>query len=268
MLTASLASRDDVDVALSSLQSADPIWWLLSGPRHGERSMSSARRPQYRPQNARGAGAHPGGTDNAWHADGGDEAGTRDDPGAEGGGEAVGGGNVRASGYERIAADFYVEPRWIVDAFLDMESLKGPSWDPACGAGNIPLVLQARGMSCWGSDIVDRGFGTTGLDFFAAPETAVNIISNPPYGVIEPFIRRALEKTTGKVCVLARLALLEGVKRRSMFQETPLARVWVSSRRVSMPPGNSSIEAKGGAIAYAWFVWDHAHVGKATIEHL
>jgi hypothetical protein len=113
---------------------------------------------------------------------------------------------------------------------------------------------------------VDRGFGTIGLDFFGASETAVNIISNPPYGVIEPFIRRALEKTTGKVCILARLALLEGKKRRSMFRETPLARVWVSSRRVSMPPGGSGIEAKGGAIAYAWFVWAHEHSGDLAVR--
>jgi hypothetical protein len=47
-----------------------------------------------------------------------------------------------------------------------------------------------------------------------------------------------------------------------MFRETPLARVWVSSRRVSMPPGGTNIEAKGGSIAYAGFVWDHRHTGK------
>jgi hypothetical protein len=64
---------------------------------------------------------------------------------------------------------------------------------------------------------------------------------------------------------LARLALLEGIKRRQLLQTTPLARVWVSSRRVSMPPGGTDINAKDGAIAYAWFVWVHGHVGPPTI---
>jgi hypothetical protein len=148
---------------------------------------------------------------------------------------------------------------------LDVEALEGHSWDPSCGGGNIPMALRDRGLSCWGSDIADRGFGTTGLNFFEAADTADNIITNPPYGVIEPFIRRALLHTTSKVCVLARLALLEGIKRQEMFRTTPLARVWVSSRRASMPPGGSNIEAKGGAIAYGWFVWDHKHSGPATV---
>lgn len=124
---------------------------------------------------------------------------------------------------------------------------------------NIPMALRDRGLDCWGSDVEDRGFGTTGLDFFDAPDTADNIITNPPYGVIEPYIRRALTRTTSEVCLLARLALLEGMKRKEMFLTTPLARVWVSCRRASMPSGGSGIEAKGGAIAYGWFVWEHGH---------
>jgi hypothetical protein len=58
------------------------------------------------------------------------------------------------------------------------------------------------------------------------------------------------------------------MKRQLMFRETPLARVWVSRRRVSMPPGGTDIEAKGGSIAYAWFVWDHRHTGKITVDWL
>lgn len=172
---------------------------------------------------------------------------------------------MRDSGYDRVANDWYVEDRRIVDALLDVESFTGQSWDPSCGGGNIPMAMRARGLSCWGSDIADRGFGTMGLDFFQAPDTADNIITNPPYGVIEPYIRRALSLTTHKVCILARLALLEGMKRQALFRETPLARVHVSSRRVSMPPGGTDIKAAGGTIAYAWFVWEHGHVGKPTV---
>jgi hypothetical protein len=173
--------------------------------------------------------------------------------------------NMRASGYARVAADWYIEPASTVNALLDAEPFTGRSWDPSCGAGNIPRTMQARGLDCWGSDVADRGFGTTGLDFFAATDRADNIVSNPPYGMIEPYVLKALAVTTGKVALLARLALLEGIRRRALFASTPLARVWVSSRRISMPPGGIEVEAKGGAIAYAWFVWDHQHRGAPSL---
>ncbi len=172
----------------------------------------------------------------------------------------------RDSGYAYAEHGWYVEPAWCVDALLDVEQLEGTSLDPSCGSGNIPMRLRARGLVCAGSDIADRGFGTTGVDFFESPDTADNIISNPPYHRLdEHYVRLALKKTTRKVCVLARLAFLESMKRKPMFNETPLARVWVSSKRISMPPGGTNIPAKGGSISYAWFVWEHGHIGPATL---
>ncbi len=116
-----------------------------------------------------------------------------------------------------------------------------------------------------GSDIADRGFGRPNLSFFDTSEVVTNIVTNPPYGVIEEYIVKALAQTSNKVAILARLAFLEGQKRQSFFKATPLARVWVSSRRMSMPPGSSEIKAAGGTIAYAWFVWEHGHQGPATV---
>jgi hypothetical protein len=174
---------------------------------------------------------------------------------------------MRASGYERIDDDWYSEPRWAIDALLDVEPFTGLCWDPSCGGGNIPEAIKARGLECAASDIKPRGYGDV-FDFLAAGERADNIITNPPYGIVERYIRHALSLTNKKVAILARLALLEGIKRQALFRSTPLARVWVSSRRMSMPPGGSDIPAKGGAIAYAWFVWEHGHVGNAKVDWL
>ena len=175
---------------------------------------------------------------------------------------------MRASGYDRAASDWYVEPKSCVEALLDVETFEGQSWDPSCGSGNIPLTMRARGLSCWGSDIADRGFGMTGLSFFDATDRADNIVTNPPFGVIEPYIAHALMLTTKKVAILARLALLEGQKRRELFARTPLARVWVSSTRLSMPPGGTNVAAKGGTIAFSLFVWVHGFVCKPTFGWL
>jgi hypothetical protein len=140
---------------------------------------------------------------------------------------------MRSSGYERADADWYQEPDWIVDALLDAEPFEGVCWDPSCGGGNIPKRLEARGMKTMASDMADRGYGSTGVDFVGDGLFPVveNIITNPPYGIIQPYIWRALRLTSRKVAILARLALLEGIKRQKMFRSTPLARVLVSSRR-------------------------------------
>jgi hypothetical protein len=176
---------------------------------------------------------------------------------------------MRASGYERVASDWYVEPASTVHAIADAEMLMPGTlcWDPSCGAGNIPKTLIERGIECVGTDIADRGYGLV-TDFFASEGTAEIIISNPPYGVIESYLKRALRLANDRVILLARLALLEGIKRQAMFKSTPLARVWVSSRRISMPPGGTDIKARGGAIPYAWFVWEHGHVGRPEIDFL
>jgi hypothetical protein len=178
---------------------------------------------------------------------------------------------TRASGYARAAEDWYVEDRAVVDALIKVERFVGYVWDPACGSGNIPKTFIAAGLTASGSDIADRGYGEQGVDFFTETVPDQNIVSNPPYGIIEPFLKHALLLThehQGKVAFLARLAFLEGKARQKMFRETPLARVWVSSRRVSMPPGGTDVPAKGGTTAYAWFVWDHTHSGAPTLDWL
>lgn len=177
---------------------------------------------------------------------------------------------MRASGYERNADDWYVEPASVVDALLDVELFIGRTWDPACGGGNIPMRFITRGLDATGSDIRDRGWGETPVDFLASDNrhSATNIASNPPYGILQEWVDHARAIVPGKVAILARLAFLEGQKRRDWFKNAGLARVWVSSKRVSMPPGGSDIPAKGGSIAYAWFVFDQAHRGAPTLGWL
>jgi hypothetical protein len=169
---------------------------------------------------------------------------------------------VRASGYTRAASDWYVEPRWIVEAMLDVEPLSGLCWDPAAGGGTIPQAIRNRGGECLATDIKHRGHPLDQeINFLHCGHRADHIVSNPPYAILEPFVEHGLRQANGKVVVLARLAFLESQSRKHFFFRCPLARVWVSRRRASMPPGGTNVPATGGTIAYAWFVFERGHEG-------
>lgn len=181
---------------------------------------------------------------------------------------------MRASGYDRVDNDWYVESPACVDAMLAAERVQGSVWDPAAGGGNIPRRCEAAGLAARGSDIVQRAPGILEHDFFqdAAQlpwfDHQVSVITNPPFKAAEEFVKRALYLVSGRVIVLQRLAWLESRKRREFFRQTGLSHVWVHSSRISMPPGGSDVPAKGGSIAFAWFVWRRQHVGPPTLGWL
>lgn len=62
----------------------------------------------------------------------------------------------KANPQPRAANDWYIEPAEAVEALLRVERFSGLSWDPACGIGTIPNVMEAAGFDVGGSDIVDR----------------------------------------------------------------------------------------------------------------
>jgi hypothetical protein len=166
---------------------------------------------------------------------------------------------------ERAANDWYVEPEWAVRGLLDVQRFSGLVWDPACGKGTIPRTFKAAGhAAAIGTDLVDRGYGRGGSDFLAIDPAhdanrAANIVSNPPFNLAEHFLRHALKLATHKIAFLLRLSWLEGRGRAWIFNETPLAAVHPFAARVSMPPGTVAQEAKGGAVAFMWAVWDWSH---------
>ena len=170
---------------------------------------------------------------------------------------------------ERHADDFYPTPPEGTEALLRVEAFEGPIWEPACGDGAISKVLEARGHTVISSDLVARGYGENGVDFlFEFKPRAPNIVTNPPFKLAVPFIERALTLTTGKVAMLLRITALEGRERRRLFEASPLARVWVFTRRLTFQRGGGEVTHGGGMLAFAWFVWDHSHSGPPTLGWL
>ncbi len=170
----------------------------------------------------------------------------------------------------RETHDFY--PTWpaATRALLEVEKFDGAIWEPACGDGAISDLLTAAGYTVVSTDLIDRGYGEGELDFLMQWQPrAPNIFTNPPFRDALQFIDRALMLTTGKVVMFLRLAFLEGVERGKWFPSTPLARVYIMSRRVPMGRGKLAGEGEGhGVIAFAWFVWEHGHQGPPALFFL
>jgi hypothetical protein len=168
--------------------------------------------------------------------------------------------------------DFYRTPEVAVRRLLAAEPIDGPVWEPACGDGAISEVLRAAGIDVFSTDLVDRGYGHGGVDFFSAarPAALLDLVTNPPFRRVDEFVLRALEITPRKVVILARLLWLEGRRRRAFFASSPLARVWVSSSRLNVSRsgrdyGDGGI---GGMVAFAWYVFVRGHAGPPQLGWL
>jgi len=152
--------------------------------------------------------------------------------------------------------DFFPTPAWATHALVENESFKGEIWECACGNGAMSNVLRKSAKRVYSSDLYDRGFGDSGVDFLNADRRSENIITNPPYNAAEGFVRSGVRLAKHKFALLLRLAFLEGANRaNTIFSEMPPSRVWVFSERITFYP-QGSVQQGSGTTAYAWFVWD------------
>ncbi len=163
--------------------------------------------------------------------------------------------------------DFYPTPPEGTEALLRVEQFDGSIWEPACGDGAISRVLERAGHHVVSTDLVDRSFGLARIDFLMEMRPlAQNIITNPPFKLSAAFVRQAVKLPSRKAALLLRLACLEGAERGEIYDSTPLARVWVFRKRLSLQRGRQATsDDNSGMVALAWFVWDHQHTGKPTL---
>lgn len=170
----------------------------------------------------------------------------------------------------RPSSDFYPTRPGAVRALLQVERFLGPVWEPACGDGAISDVLERAGLRVVSTDLNSHGYGCAGVDFFRMRRLAApDIATNPPFHCDSDFVRHALRLRARKVAMFLRLAFLESDERRDILEGgmggLRLARVWVFRNRVTMfPKGVADGREDGGAMAFAWFVWEQGHRGPWT----
>ena len=174
---------------------------------------------------------------------------------------------------ERIKDDFYATPPESTRALLNVEELVYPILEPACGAGHIVKELGAF-HKVFATDLVDRGCGETGVDFltydFSELGEINTIITNPPFSLFQGFAERGLEIARRKVILFGKLQALEGKKRATFMQNSPLRTVYVFKSRQNPLRNGSPLDENGkpwaSTMAFAWFVWEIGYNGKPQIE--
>lgn len=181
---------------------------------------------------------------------------------------------------EREVDDFYATDSIAVDKLLSVETLNRNIWECAAGAGHLSKRLKEHEYQVYSTDIKDRGYPLDGqLDFLTATQADVpfqgvcDIVTNPPYKYAKEFVLKALGLLSDKChCYMfLKLTFLEGKQRYiELFKESPPRSIHVCSERVLCAKNGDFEEMKrtGGAIAYAWYVWEKGWRGKPQIGWL
>jgi hypothetical protein len=183
---------------------------------------------------------------------------------------------IHYSGYDREGRDFYATPPQVTEALLQHVRFRGPVWEPCCGDGAMSSVLAEHGYNVVSSDLVDRGFGTPGVDFLGCrnvPGECRSIVTNPPYGdtgsqagqsrspsAMLSFLRHSLALTAsvqGQLALLVRLQWIAGQRVAQVMSAAPFSAVIVLTHRIRW--FDMGERTNHGQHHHAWVVFDHAH---------
>ncbi|MBR6775386.1 MAG: hypothetical protein IKM23_06720 [Bacteroidales bacterium] len=190
------------------------------------------------------------------------------------------------SKHEREKHDYYATDPRAVEMLLELEQFDKCILEPCCGKGHISNVLIKHGYNVRSFDLIERGFGTCGIDFLKFNQICdCDIITNPPYSMAQEFIEHALNIITSghKIAMFLKLTFLEGKRSKKLFEKHPPKHIYVSSSRMPCgrngeffirdKKGNIITDKKGtpkaisSAICYAWFVWEKGYTGDIILKH-
>lgn len=164
---------------------------------------------------------------------------------------------------ERQNEDYYATTPKAGELLLNLETFSQNIWESACGEGHLSKVFESKGYNVRSSDLMDRGFGDTGIDFLGIDNIEWNgdIITNPPYKYAQEFVEKALQiiPTGNKVAMFLKLQFMEGKGRKNLFLKNPPKTIYVSSSRLMCAKNadfKGMVAGGGSAVAYAWYIWE------------
>lgn len=187
---------------------------------------------------------------------------------------------------DREENDFYSTDPDCVRDLLKVETFSNTILEPCCGTGNISKVLEEAGYSVTSTDLIDRGYGRGGVDFFKEyPIIDCDIVTNPPFGLATEFVDKCLHDMTPnhKLALFLKLQFLEGQDRfNKIYKLGHLKKIYIYSKRVACykndemwqknDDGSFKLDRNGNkiktqsAVCYAWYIFDLSYNGKPEID--
>lgn len=193
------------------------------------------------------------------------------------GGQLAGGNSAS----EKAENDYYAtDPKTVglfLDSFGELGDLKngGLIWEPSCGGGNIAEVMKNRFPKCEvkATDLIYRNYGEGGEDFLESEFRGADlIITNPPFSLINDFIRKGLELSKRWLVFLAKIQTLETLERKEILESGPLKYVYVHSSRQATWKNGEPLDENGKkwatTMCLAWFVWDKEYAGEPVVRFI
>ena len=173
---------------------------------------------------------------------------------------------------DREVNDYYATDPIAIELLLEKEKFSNDIWECACGEGHLSKSLIEHGYNVCSTDLIDRGYGTGGIDFLSTDiKFDGDIITNPPYKYAKEFVEHAIQSITDghRVAMFLKLSFLEGKARREMFEKYPPKYVYVSSSRIVCCKNGDfgTYQRKNNsALAYAWFIWEKPFCGETIVR--
>lgn len=165
------------------------------------------------------------------------------------------------SKYEREANDYYSTDESAITLLHKHNLLDKdlPYFETACGGGRLANELIRLGYNVTrASDLFDRGYGDVGIDFFDINEVFQgNLITNPPYSLINDWIAHSLKIASNKSYIFCRIQTIETINRyEKIFKDNPPVLICPFVKRVNCYR-NDDTSFKQSAVCYSWFIWDN-----------
>ena len=156
----------------------------------------------------------------------------------------------------------------------DKIELNNNIWECSCGEGHLSKVLIEGGYNVYSSDLVNRNYGVSNIDFLKQTnQWNGDILTNPPYKYAKEFVEKSMEllKENNKCIMFLKLQFLEGKARRKLFDKYPPKYVYVFSerQRCAMNGDFEKYSNNGqthGAVAYCWYIWEKGFKGEPVIR--
>ena len=173
-------------------------------------------------------------------------------------------------------SDLYTSPKQAMEALCEVVHFDKDKtyFEPCSGIGSVSNYFKDNLDITMDTNELFGYSDTTFVEDFLAPRKNVCnkwdydiIVTNPPYKLAQEFIQEGYKYAKVQYHLL-RLNFLEGKKRKKeLFSQKHLKRVFIFSYRISCAKGVMEIP-QANAVAYCWMEFDRDYIGNPELVWL